>query len=135
MKTIAMATIERKENYNNGQHAEQVFRYTMCGIICKADNKPATMGGDYEDIQIKSARATICKGNNIARHLATDKAERYAYVTADFKTAYIMSKVEYLAFATLFATLTRESTKNGGAEKMRLKSESKAMLEWLQARV
>lgn len=134
MTIIAMTTIERQYK-NSGQHAEQTFRYTMSGNICKADNRPATMCGDYADIQIKSARATICKGKDIASHLATDKAEKYAYVTADFKTAYIMSKVEYFTFATLFATLTRESTKNGGAEKMRFKSESKAMLEWLQARV
>ena len=134
MTTITMATIERVYK-NGGQHAEQAFRFTMSGVICKADNKPATMGGDYEDIQIKSARATICKGKDIAGHLAMDKAKRYAYVTADFKTAYIMSKVEYLTFATLFATLTRESQKNGGAEKMRFKSESKAMLEWLESRV
>ena len=120
MTAITMATIERVYK-NNGQHAEQVFRYTV--------------SGDCEDIQIKSARATICKGNDIASHLATDKAERYAYITADFKTAYIMSKIEYLTFATLFATLTKESLKNGGAEKLRFKSESKAMLEWLQARV
>ena len=134
MTAITMATIKRVYK-NNGQHAEQVFRYTMSGCICKADNTPATVSGDYEDIQIKSARATICKGKDIANHLTTDKAERYAYITADFKTAYIMSKIEYLTFATLFATLTKESLKNGGAEKLRFKSESKAMLEWLQARV
>ena len=134
MTAITMATIKRVYK-NNGQHAEQVFRYTMSGCICKADNTPATVSGDYEDIQIKSARATICKGKDIASHLTTDKAERYAYITADFKTAYIMSKIEYLTFATLFATLTKESQKNGGAEELRFKSESKAMLEWLQARV
>lgn len=134
MTAITMATIKRVYK-NNGQHAEQVFRYTMSGCIYKADNKPSTECGDYEDIQIKSARATICKGKDIASHLTTDKAERYAYITADFKTAYIMSKIEYLTFATLFATLTKESLKNGGAEKLRFKSESKAMLEWLQARV
>ena len=134
MTAITMATIKRVYK-NNGQHAEQVFRYTMNGCICKADNTPATMSGDCEDIQIKSARATICKGKDIASHLATDKAERYAYITADFKTAYIMSKIEYLTFATVFATLTKESPKNGGAEKLRFKSESRAMLEWLQARV
>ena len=134
MTAITMATIKRVYK-NNGQHAEQVFRYTMSGCICKADNTPATVSGDYEDIQIKSARATICKGKDIASHLAMDKAERYAYITADFKTAYIMSKIEYLTFATLFATLTKESLKNGGAEKLRFKSEGKAMLEWLQARV
>ena len=73
MTAITMATIKRVYK-NNGQHAEQVFRYTMSGCICKADNTPATVSGDYEDIQIKSARATICKGKDIASHLAMDAA-------------------------------------------------------------
>jgi hypothetical protein len=45
-----------------------------------------------------------------------------------------MSKKEYLEFVIKFATLTRESTKNGGQEKIRLKTESKEMLEWLRVR-
>jgi hypothetical protein len=45
-----------------------------------------------------------------------------------------MNKVEYLEFCEMFTTLTRESQKNGGGEKMRLKSESKAMIEWLKAK-
>jgi hypothetical protein len=45
-----------------------------------------------------------------------------------------MSKIEYLEFCEKFTTVTRESSKNGGAEKMRLKSESKEMLEWLRAK-
>ena len=116
---------------NNGQHAEQVARYTLTGEICKADNKPFTVGADCLDIQIKSARATICKGLDLANHLRQDKAQRYGYVVKDFSVMYIMNKAEYLEFCNLFATVTRESTRNGGAIKLRLKDETKAMLEWL----
>lgn len=134
MTTITMATITR-EYKNNGQHAEQIARFTLTGEICKADNKPFTMGGDCGDIQIKSARATICKGLDIAEHLEKDGANRYGYVTKDFSMMYLMSKVEYLEFCEMFATVTRESTRNGGAIKLRLKDESKAMTEWLQTRI
>lgn len=128
-----MRTIERTYK-NNGQHAEQVFRFTMTGKLEKADNKPCTECGDCGDIQVKSARATICKGTDIASHLEQDAANRYAYVVADATVAYLMNKKEYLEFASLFGTITRESKANGGAEKMRFKSEGKAMREWLGAR-
>ena len=118
-----------------GQHAEQIFRYTVTGKICKADNKPATVCGDCLGVQIKSARATICKGLDIAAHIARDAATGYAYVVADFSVAYLMSPAEWLEFATEFATVTTESVKNGGAIKTRLKSESKAMTAWLVARL
>jgi hypothetical protein len=45
-----------------------------------------------------------------------------------------MSKAEYLEFCEKFATLTIESSKNGGAFKMRFKSEGKEMIEWLKAK-
>lgn len=115
---------------NNGQHAEQTARYTLTGRIERADNKPFTLGGDCGDIQIKSARATICHGTDIRAHIAMDGANRYGYVTADFATMYLMSADEYFEFATLFGTLTRESEKNGGATKIRLKAEGKAMTKW-----
>lgn len=131
MTTISMKTITRQYK-NNGQHAEQVFRFTLTGRIEKADNKPFTAGGDCGEYQVKSARATICKGLNIAEHIAKDGAKKYAYVTADFSTAYIMTASEYLEFATLFGTVTRESSKNGGAVKVRFKMESKEMKDYLK---
>jgi hypothetical protein len=115
---------------NNGQHLEQIYRFNKSGKICKADNNK---GCDYEDIQIKSARATICKGTDLKSHIENDVAKRYVYITKSL-VAYEMSKSEYLEFTMMFATLTRESSKNGGGEKMRLKSESKAMIEWLRAK-
>lgn len=134
MTTIKLATIERTYK-NNGQHAEQVVRYTLTGEICKADNKPAELGGDCGDLQIKSARATVCKGTNLVEYLEHDGANRYGYVTKDFECMYEMTKMEYIEFCTMFATVTRESSRNGGAEKLRLKDETRAMLEWLMARV
>lgn len=119
---------------NNGQHAEMIFKYAMTGKIAKADNTPYTVSGDYGDIQIKSARATICKGTDIDKYLQADTAKRYAYVMNDFSVAYIMNKVEYKQFVSEFGTVTRESSKNGGAEKIRLKQENQKMVEWLAGR-
>ena len=123
-----------KSNYkNNGQRLEQITRFNLTGEVSKADNRKATECGDCLGYQIKSARATICKGTDIKAHIESDAAIGYIYVTAEL-IGYAMSKAEYLEFATEFATLTRESSKNGGAEKMRFKSESKAMLEWLRSK-
>ena len=134
MTKMTLKTIDRFYK-NNGQHAEQVARFTITGEICKADNKPFTAGGDCGNLQIKSAKATICKGTDIAAHLRADKAELYGYVVADFSEMFVMTKAEYFEFAKMFSTITRESSKNGGAEKMRFKSESKKVIEYLQARV
>lgn len=133
MTVINLTSIERFYA-NNGQEAERVFRYTYTGELTKADNIKHTDGADCEDIQIKSARASVCKGTDIEAYLATDMAKRFAYVVKDFTRAYIMDRITYIAFVKTFGTVTRESEKNGGAEKIRLKSESRAMLEWLRER-
>ena len=132
MTTTQIIEIERTYK-NNGQHLEQCARFTLTGKIQKADNKPFTAGGDIGDLQVKSARATICKGTDIKAHIEIDGAERYGYITKEM-TMFVMTKVEYLEFIERFATITRESKKNGGAEKLRLKSESKEMKEWLRER-
>jgi hypothetical protein len=46
-----------------------------------------------------------------------------------------MNRTEYIEFVEVFGTITRESEKNGGAEKIRLKSESLALLAYLAERV
>ena len=134
MTTLTLKPLARTYR-NNGQHAEQVYRYTVTGEVVKADNRPATECGDCGNTQVKSARATVCKGTDIISYLAKDAATSYAYVITDCSLAYIMSKPEYIEFVKTFATVTRESKANGGAEKLRLKSESRAMREWLEARV
>lgn len=127
-------TIKYLGNYaNHGQDAEQSFRFAITGQLAKADNLPHNLGGDCLDMQIKSARATVCKGLDLKAYLDMDGAKRFVYVT-NSGTAYIMSREEYEEFCTEFATPTTESQKNGGQAKLRLKSESEALLEWLRAR-
>lgn len=134
MTVINLTAIERAYA-NNGQEAERVFRYTYTGELTRADNVKHTDGADCDDIQIKSARASVCKGTDIEAYLKADAAKRFAYVVKDFTRAYIMDKITYIAFIKAFGTVTRESAKNGGATKIRLKSESRAMIEWLMERV
>ena len=127
---------EIEQTYKNrGQHKEQKARYNITGEISKADNVPFWVSGDCNDMQIKSARATICKGVNIAEHIEKDAARLYMYVCNDEQTAYIMSKSEYYCFCTLFSEQTTESPKNGGTIKTRLKKETRAMIAWLQSNI
>lgn len=133
MNKITLNTIKRQYT-NNGQHAEQVFRFTLTGEIRKADNLSHTEGGDVLDIQIKSARATVCRGTDLKAYLDLDGANRYAYVTSDFENAYIMSREEYTEFVNEFGTVTRESQRNGGHAKIRLAHEGARMKAWLEER-
>jgi hypothetical protein len=75
----------------------------------------------------------VCKGRDLVAYLAEDKATAYIYATAD-GIAYEMNRTEYIAFVEIFGTVTRESAKNGGAEKIRLKAEGKALLAYLAER-
>ena len=134
MRTFQLTTNFPRTYKNNGQHMEQWVRYTLTGEVCKADNVAHNAGADVLHYQVKSARATVCKGTDLMAYLATDYATEFIYATAD-GIAYVMTRTEYVAFATEFGTVTRESESNGGAEKIRLKSESKALLCWLAERV
>ena len=129
MKTITLTDIERTYT-NNGQHLEQVFRYNLTGKIEKADNIAHDKGTDLLHYSIKSARATVCKGTDLATYLATDLATEFVYITKNL-VAYIMNRTEYTEFVNLFGTVTTESAKNGGHKKIRLGHESTKMTEWL----
>lgn len=121
-------------NYSNhGQNAEQSIRYELTGKVEKADNLAHDKGADCMHYQIKSARATVCKGTDVIAYIEQDKATAYIYGTKD-GVAYVMTVTEYIEFIAVFGTVTRESSKNGGAEKIRLKSESTAMLKYLEER-
>lgn len=128
-------TFERLHNYtNNGQDIEQSIRLALTGKVERADNVAHNRGTDCGIYQIKSARATICKGTDLRAYLENDCATEFIYGTQS-GVAYVMTKAEYITFALMFATITRESAHNGGAVKMRLKSESKALLEYLASAV
>ena len=125
---------EYLNNYrNHGQDAEQSIRFALTGEICKADNLRHDLGADCLNFQIKSARATVCKGTDLEAYLDRDASTAYIYATND-GTAYIMDRAEYTEFVKAFGTVTRESASNGGAEKIRLGHESGKMLEWFGAR-
>ena len=132
MKIVKLNTNINRHYSNNGQHAEQVARFTLTGEIVKADNKPFTAGADVLDIQIKSARATVCDGLDIKAHVELDVAKCYGYVLADFSKMYIMTPEEWIEFVEKFSTATTDSPKNGGRIKLRLSHESKAMRRWLE---
>lgn len=121
-------------NYrNHGQNAEQSVRFTLTGELLKADNVRYDLGADCMNFQIKSARATVCKGTDLKAYLDLDAATAYIYAAND-GTAYVMNRDEYEQFCTKFGSIQANSRKNGGDLKIRLKSESKAMTEWLKAR-
>lgn len=121
-------------NYtNHGQNAEQSVRFELTGELTKADNIRFDLGTDCLNYQIKSARATICKGTDIRAYLELDASTAYIYADND-GTAWVMTRAEYIEFCEMFSTVTTDSAKNGKNAKLRFKSESKAMREWLRAK-
>ena len=119
-------------NYkNHGQDAEQSVRFTLTGEILKADNLRHDLGTDCLNYQIKSARATVCKGADLEAYLNLDASTAYIYADNN-GTAWVMSKEEYTLFCKEFVTATHESPANGGGAKLRLKSESSKMMAWLR---
>lgn len=133
MKKENFSTGFVSEYKNNGQALEQEFRYKRTGLIMKADNLKATEGCDLEGYSIKSARATICKGTDLIKHLEQDKATGFIYLTRT-KIAYIMNKNEYIDFVSTFGTIDTDSKKNNGGKKIRLGRETSKMLQWLEER-
>ena len=134
MERKPMTAREDRAYQNAGQEAERRFSLDFAGKDRKADNIAHTVAGDVDGIQVKSARATICEGLDLDAYLDQDAASAWAYVTKDMTCAYVMSRSEWTAFAEAFGTVTYDSAKNGGGVKIRLKHESRAMLEWLEAR-
>lgn len=132
IKTV-MQSARVPANYNAGQAKEFCFRLQETGRAERADNTPHTAGGDCGIYQIKAARATVCKGLDLDSYLDADGAAAWVYIANDW-TAYIMDRAEWTAFVKAFGTVTHESQKNGGGVKIRLKSEGKAMTEWLKAK-
>lgn len=120
-------------NYNNGQRLEADFRYTMTGEFHKADNIPAYVCADCMDIQVKSYHSTICMGTDIVAHCMEDAAKRYAYIDKADNVAFIMTKAEYIAFATAFHYETVDS-RDGGV-KLRFIRKNRAIRRYLEARV
>ena len=131
MKKIAIATAAAtmpRAYKNFGQHAEQVVRYHFTGEIVKADNIPFSVAGDYDGMQIKTRKATICVDMSLDEYLAKSAAACYGIVTEDF-VLYVMTPVEFRAFAKMFGYTDYDNhTKKAS---LRLRGESVHMREYL----
>lgn len=61
-------------------------------------------------------------------------SNRFAYITKDY-TVYEMDITEFKKFVYAFCGICKESQKNGGQKKIKARSETKKMLNWLAAQV
>ena len=110
----------------------------------KGDSLGCDKGADISygelEISVKSARFTLmsgslCKDCNgfdeiFAKYERIDKSNCVVYMTAD-GTGYKMSHAEFREFVYRFCGMERESKRNDGYWKIKARSESKAMLNWL----
>lgn len=142
MKTY---TIERMENKNAGIAREWALCHYYMVERTSHDNLAYDKGSDLDTadgkhISIKASAFTLmsgslCEGRNTFDDIWALYAERvhsntFAYITADF-TVYEMNLDEFKCFVYAFARTERDSEKNGGALKIRLRKESGKMLKWL----
>ena len=95
---------------------------------------------DGKHISIKASAFTLMSGNLCEGIEDFDgmwnlyesrvHSDTFAYVTADY-IVYEMNISEFKQFVYAFAHTERESEKNGGQMKIRLRKESGKMLKWL----
>ena len=61
-------------------------------------------------------------------------SNEFAYITEDY-TVYMMNLVEFEQFVHLFCRVERESSKNGGKAKIKMRKETRKTLAWLEQAV
>lgn len=144
MYTIQTTTIER--TYKNfGKHAEQALAYTLTGEIRKADCVPYNVDSDIPEyhMSVKSRGFSLMSGNlcraqdfeGIVNQYMGEVASKCVAYVAQNMVAYVMDMEEFREFLYLSCGLCRESTRNGGRIKVKMRSESKKVLAWLNERV
>lgn len=143
---MTITLTETFRNYKNfGQHAEQVLAYTLTGEIRKADKVPFYMGSDIPEYEmsVKSSKFSLMNGNACESQtfegiceefFAKVVSKKFAYVTQDM-VAYVMNIEQFRQFVYLFCGLERESQKNGGRYKVKMRAESKKTLAWLEKNI
>lgn len=144
MTSKQLREIENRYPHNFGAYAESVVAFDVIGKFVPHDSVPFDVDSDIPEIRasVKSPRftlvsATLSRGETFEEKV-NDYFERVAsdlfvYVSKTLK-AYYMNADEFRDFIETFCGLERESEKNGGGMKIRARSESKAMLRWLEAR-
>lgn len=146
MYTIQLNYEEKMNKENNGYWKERLVACQIGGEVeHKKDKTPFYMDSDVRSLHmsVKSARFTLASGNinrgatleeKIQDYIARTASTTVAYVTNDL-LVYIMTLDEFADFMRAFCKLEKDSTKNGGAYKVKCGHESAALIEWLQARV
>lgn len=131
---------------NKGIRAEQNADFLFMGEVnMEHDNVPYNMGSDIEalHISVKSSRFTLVSGKamqaqdfegQLAEYMANTASTQVAYMAMNM-VAYVMNMVEFEDFVRAFCKLEKDSSKNGGYNKIRCKHESKHMIEWLEAHI
>lgn len=129
-------------SHNAGINAEQSLRYFLHGYTTAHDSRRFDEASDIDNISVKSARFTLVQGGLLngsdLKAIVDDYFSRvnsteFAYVARDF-TVYMMNAEEFREFLVKFCYVARDSHKNGGKLKVRARSESKRMVEWLNER-
>lgn len=147
MKKIDATNYKITTNKNFGVNAEWTMASYHNIIRTKHDNKSYDVASDIEIgdllISVKANGFTLmagskCKGCKTfegiwKRYYKNVHSNTWYYVTQDWQ-CYIMNKKEFSQFVHKFATLDRESSKNGGGLKIKAKRENADMIAWLEAR-
>lgn len=145
MYSIKLAYAEKHEKENNGYWKERLVACQLGGESDhRKDKTPFYMGSDIESLHmsVKSARFTLASGNINHGETLEEKISDYidrtvstcvAYVTNDL-IAYIMDMTEFANFMRRFCKLEAESSKNGGAMKVKCGHETQDLLNWLKAK-
>lgn len=111
--------------HNHGQQAERAFAFTVLGILRNADPYG---DNDIGSVQVKSRRATL-------KPETDSKAEFFAYVSNDLRTAWVMTPETWADFVALFSGIEKASERSAHGEyRRRIGSADRKMETWLSAR-
>lgn len=135
--------IENYKSINYGLYAEQNVVYHFTHEVRKHDSKPFDIDSDLSELNmsIKANRFTLVSGTanygdtleeKLNDYFARVHSSVFAYVSLE-KIVYLMNKNEFRLLLEQFATLERDSQKNGSLLKVRCRRESKKMREWLES--
>lgn len=133
--------------HNNGIRFELVYAAAAGEKAHSFDKVPYYAGSDVNvgnrHISVKSSKFTLMSGSLCEGETTFDgiwnlyerkvHSNEWAYITAEGK-AYEMNLSEFKQFVYEFCSVEKESSKNGGKAKIRCRRETKAMLQWLEAR-
>lgn len=140
MRTLKITNLNI--SHNAGINAEQSLRYFLHGYTTAHDSRRFDEASDIDNISVKSARFTLVQGGllngsdleaMVNDYFSRVHSTEFDYVARDF-TVYVMNAEEFREFLMAFCTIEQDSHKNGGKLKVRARSESKRMIEWLNER-